>query len=256
VNRKQEIAAWIVGLLVAMVLFVTGNGIWALVVLAGLTILSLQNHQKNKQKSTIPISSKSNEPVQPDFETILKNVTPHSLAAGILQLVHKSPESWKTPDTEIPQEADEAVMIACECYELRIFLDLLQQRFGAGIAKLVEASFSSLMDDVKGLKMFSRVSSAILRARALGPAQVFGPAEDGPNNAQLRLDVQVADQYLNVFSYSTEDPTKAELRFPLAESLSHARIWAEHLFSELVFRIDFDPLSVAIVARETESRGV
>jgi hypothetical protein len=44
-NRKQEIAAWLFGLLIALGLLVTDNGIWALLVLAGLTILSLRDRQ-------------------------------------------------------------------------------------------------------------------------------------------------------------------------------------------------------------------
>jgi hypothetical protein len=58
-NRKQEIAAWLLGLLIALGLLVTDNGIWALfvlagltIVLAGLTILSLRDRHKKKQKVT------------------------------------------------------------------------------------------------------------------------------------------------------------------------------------------------------------
>jgi hypothetical protein len=50
-NRRQEIAAWLFGALIALALLVTDNGIWALVVLAGLTILSLRDRHKKKQKS-------------------------------------------------------------------------------------------------------------------------------------------------------------------------------------------------------------
>jgi hypothetical protein len=151
---------------------------------------------------------------------------------------------WRTPDIEIPQEAEAVFAIACEYYELRIFLDLLKQRFGSGISKLVEASFVSIVDDVDGLAMFSRVTAAIVRARRLGPAT------EGPEDPKLRLDVQVADQILSLF-----DEQRQALRFPLAQSLGQARISAQLFFPGLIAKTDFDPLSVALVTRETEYKG-
>jgi hypothetical protein len=255
-NRKQEIAAWVFGLLVALALLVTDNGIWALVVLAGLTMLSLRDRQKKKRQIiTQAVTPESNEPVQTTPEAILKEVTPHSLAVGMLQLVRESGDMWRTPDIEIPQEADAAVAIACEFHELRIFLDLLKQRFGSGISKLVEASFASILDNVGGrLAIFSRVNAAIVRARRLGPVTHDKTRElESPENADLRLDLQVADQILSFFGESDEQ--RQAVRFPLAQSLSRARISAQHLFPEFVARVDFDPLSVVMVTRETAYKG-
>jgi hypothetical protein len=56
-NRKQEIAAWVFGLLIALGLFVTDNVIWAIIVLAGLTILSLRDRQKKRQKEQTTIQA-------------------------------------------------------------------------------------------------------------------------------------------------------------------------------------------------------
>jgi len=247
-NRKQEIAAWVFGLIVALGLLVTDNGIWALVLLAGLTILSLRDRQKKKQKNTTPtVPPKPNEPVLTTPEAILKNVTPHSLAVGMLQLVIDDVNMWRAPEIEIPQEADAVFAIACENYELRVFLDLLKQRFGSGISKLVEASFASIMDDADGFAMFSKVNAAIVRARRLGPAT------QGPKDPNLRLDLQVADQILPLFGESDEQ--RQAVRFPLAQSLGKARISAQHIFPELVKKIDFDPLSVEMVTRETAYKG-
>ncbi len=50
-NRRQEIAAWIFGLVIALGFALTDKGIWALVVLACLTILSLRDRQKKGSKS-------------------------------------------------------------------------------------------------------------------------------------------------------------------------------------------------------------
>ncbi len=256
-NRRQEIAAWLFGVLAAVALLVTDNGIWALVVLAGLTILSLRDRQKRRRKqenSIQAVTPKHHEPAQPTPEATLRNVTPHSLAVGMLQLVRDGGNMWRTPDIEIPQEADAAVAIACEFYELRIFLDLLKQRFGSGISKLVEASFASIVDDVDGLAIFSRVDAAIVRSRRRGPITQDKTRElESPENADLRLDLQVADQILSFFGESDEQ--RRAVRFPLAQSLSRARISAQHLFPEFVARPDFDPLSVVMVTRETMYKG-
>src|SRR6267143_3024308 len=250
-NRKQEIAAWLFGLLIALGLLVTDNGIWALFVLAGLTILSLRDRHKKKQKVTEALPRSPSQPVAPTIppvpEADLRNVTPHLLAVAMLQIVRERSNMWRDPEIEIPQQADAAVAIACETYELRIFLDLLKQRFGSGISKLVEASFASIVDDVDGLSMFSRVSAAILRARRLGPAA------EGPEDPNLRLDLQVANQILSLFGESDEE--RRAVRLPLAQSLSRGRISAQFFFPALVAKTDFDPLSVALVTRETEYKG-
>lgn len=250
-NRKQEIAAWFFGLLIALGLLVTDNGIWALVVLGGLAILSLRDRQKKRQRQRTTVQAvppkASAEPGEVPSAVTLKNVTPHLLAVAMLQVVHDRANMWRTPDIEIPPKADAAVAIACECYELRILLDLLNQRFGSGISKLVEASFASIMDDVDGLSMFSRVNAAIVRAYCLGPAP------QGPKDPNLRLDLQVADQILSLFGESDEE--RQAVRFPLAQSLSCARISSQHFFPGLIANTDFDPLSVAMVTRETEYKG-
>lgn len=49
-NRRQEIAAWIFGLVIALALVATDHGIAALVVLAGLTIMSLRDRQTKTPK--------------------------------------------------------------------------------------------------------------------------------------------------------------------------------------------------------------
>jgi hypothetical protein len=251
-NRKQEVAAWSFGLLIALGLLFTDNGIWALAVLAALTILSLRDRQKKRQaeQTTAQVqaaSPKSSESGDPTPEVTLKNMTPHLLAVGMFQVVHEREDMWRTPDIEIPQKADAAFAIACECYELRIFLDLLKQRFGSGISKLVEASFASIVGDVDGASIFPRFNAAIVRARCLGPAT------QGPEDPNLRLDLQVADQVLSFIGESEEE--RQAVRFPLAQSLSHARISAQRFFPAVVAKTDFDPLSVAMVTRETEYKG-
>lgn len=253
-NRKQEIAAWIFGLIIASALLLTANGIWALAVLAGLTILSLRDRQRKKQKNTVRADlSRASDLQETPTTPSLKSITPHLLATALLQRRAEGGtpfRMWRDSEVQIPAGAAEIIAIACEFYQIRIFLDLLKRRFGPGIAKLVETSFSSIVDGVDGLNMFSRVNEAISCARELGPS------EDGPDNPQLRLDLQVADQYLKIYSDSDPSQSKAALRLPLAQCLGYARLSAEQIFSGLVPKIDFDPLSVVAVSRETEYKGI
>src|SRR5262249_36400399 len=125
-NWKQEIAVWFFGLLLALGLLFTDHEIWAVALVAGLTILSLRDRQKNKGQSPKRASeanaSHNNLPVQNTPEATLKEMTPHSLAVAMLQLVHERGE-WRASAVETHQEANEAVAVACEFYELRIFLD-------------------------------------------------------------------------------------------------------------------------------------
>jgi hypothetical protein len=181
----------------------------------------------------------------------LKSVTPHLLAVAMLQSVMEGDKPWRTTDVMATSEADDKFPMACEFYQLRIFLDLLTQRFGAGVSGLVEASLISVLDvrgKHSGMDLFTRVMAAKSRALELGPA------EDGPDNYKLKMDYQVADQALKTVGESDEE--KRIFRPSFAASLTYARIWAEQIFPELVSQIEFDPVSVAFVNVETAYRGL
>ena len=57
----------------------------------------------------------------------LKSVTPHLLAVAMLQSVMESDKPWRKTDVEVTSEAHTKFPMACELYQLRIFLDLLKQ---------------------------------------------------------------------------------------------------------------------------------
>ena len=177
----------------------------------------------------------------------LKGVTPHLLAVAMLQSVMEGDQAWRMTDAAVTSEAHTKFPMACEFYQLRIFLDLLRQRFGAGVSSLVETSLISVTN-VSGIDLFPRIMAAISKAREIGPSP------DAPDDRKLRLDWQVADQALKIIGESGEE--KQQLRPLLAESLSYARIWSEHIFPELVAKIEFDPVSVAFVNVETAYKGL
>jgi len=181
----------------------------------------------------------------------LKSVTPHVLAVTMLRIVMEMDKEWRTIEAEITSEAHTKFPMACEFYQLRIFLDLLRQRFGAGVSSLVEASLISVLDvqgKYSGMNLFSKVMAAISCARELGTI------EDGPDDSRINMDFQVADQCLRIVGESDEE--KQRFRLILAESLTYARVYAEGIFPELVSKIDFDPVSVAFLKIETAYKGL
>jgi len=177
----------------------------------------------------------------------LKSVTPHVLAVTMLRSLMEMDKEWRMIEAEITSEAHTKFPMACEFYQLCIFLDLLKQRFGAGVSSLVEASLTSV-SNVNGKDVFTRVMAAISCAREIGPI------EDGPDDIRINMDCQVADQLLKIVGESDEE--KRQFRLILAESLTYARVWAEGVFPEFVAKIEFDPMSVAFVKVETAYRGL
>lgn len=181
----------------------------------------------------------------------LKRVTPHLLAVTMLRSVMEGDKPWRMTDVAVTSEAHEKFPMACELYQLRIFLDLLKQRFGTGVSSLVESSLitvTNVRGKHSGMDLFTRFMAAISLARELGPP------EEGPGDKQIGIDCQLADQALKFIDESDEE--KQRFRLVLAESLTYARIWAEEIFPELVAKIEFDPISVAFVNVETAYKGL
>ena len=245
-NRRQEIAAWIFGLLIALGLFATDKEIWALAVLAVLTVISLRDRQRKKATQKNPDNPAQAPAAASDKDETLKNITPHVLAAIILQNRAEGElpfEEWRKADANIPKEAEATVALMCQFLQIWILLECIERRFGHGIAMLVAGSFSTILDsNPLGPRMFANVASALQNARALGPV------EEGPKDPQLRLDMRLADQILSFIAEPEE--SKAQVRLGLAQCLSLSRISAEALFSDLVGKIDFEPLSIALVQRK------
>ncbi len=138
--------------------------------------------------------------------------------------------------------------MACESYQLSIFTDLLTQRFGPQISSIFDASLNAVMDVDSGIGLYPRFKDAIARAHQLGPAEI------GPDEPKLRMDWRVAQQLLSIVAEPEE--SKQNLLPALAESLSYARIWGESTYPGVVAKIEFDPLSIAMVQRESAYKGV
>lgn len=186
-------------------------------------------------------------PISPVTEDVLRSVTPHVLAVTMLQLAMERNAQWRQVNSSATSEADAKFPMACESYQLSIFTDLLTQRFGHQIASIFDASLNAVMDVESGIGLYPRFKDAIARAHQLGPAEI------GPDDPKLKTDWQVARQLLTIVAESEE--SKQDLLPALAESLSYARIWAETTYPGVVAKIEFEPLSIAMVQRETAYKG-
>jgi hypothetical protein len=201
-----------------------------------------------KREPAVPERVEVQPPISPVTEDVLRSVTPHVLAVTMLQLAMERNSQWRQVNSGATSEADAKFPMACESYQLSIFTNLLTQRFGPQISSIFDASLNAVMDVDSGIGLYPRFKDAIARAHQLGPAEI------GPDEPKLRMDWRVAQQLLTIVAESEE--SKQNLLPALAESLSYARIWAETTYPGVVAKIEFDPLSIAMVQRESAYKGV
>src|SRR5487761_59019 len=238
-NKKQAIAIWGFGIVIAVGLLLTDHFIFALVVAGGLVIFGLRSKESSKAK---PADHAQDEgPSKSNSE--LRNLTPHMFAAAIVQrMIQNEPpfDGWRPDPDEIPEYADAACELSSHAYQLKVLVDLLTRKFGVQISKLVETSLLSLLDK-PDRKFFGPAFDKIVHGRSLGPV----PFEDVPLDEDLRLDIQVADQILTLFS----DEGRLKIRIALAQCLSLARVSADESFSDVAAQMEFNPVSVAFLER-------
>jgi hypothetical protein len=201
-----------------------------------------------KLEPAVPERVEVQPPISPVTEDVLRSVTPHVLAVTMLQLAMERNSRWRQVNSSATSKADAKFPMACEAYQLSIFTDLLTQRFGPQISSIFDASLNAVMDVDSGIGLYPRFKDAIARAHQLGPAEI------GPDEPKLRMDWRVAQQLLSIVAEPEE--SKQNLLPALAESLSYARIWAESTYPGVVAKIEFDPLSIAMVQRESAYKGV
>lgn len=204
--------------------------------------------RSRKRGPAVPEQAIALPPVSHVKEDALRGMTPHVLAVTMHRLAMEANQGWRQVNSGATSEADAKFPMACECYQLSIFTELLTQRFGSQISSIFEASLKAVMDVDSRTSLFPRFDDAIARARQLGPAEL------GLCDPKLRLDWQVAKQFLRIVAEPEE--WKRNLLPFLAESLSYARIWAETTYPGIVAKIEFDPLSVVMVQRETAYKGI
>lgn len=115
-----------------------------------------------KRGPAAPEQVEIHPPISPEKEDVLRNVTPHLLAVTMLQLAMEGNKSWRQLNSGATSEADAKFPMACECYQLSIFL--LTRRFGRRIAGIFEASLNAVMEIDRVPSLFPRFKGAIARS--------------------------------------------------------------------------------------------
>jgi hypothetical protein len=203
----------------------------------------LQRSRKPAREDFTGIAAHSEKP--PEVSDPLRNTTPHLLAASMLQSVVEGGQPWRESDPAALAMVSASVPMTCEFYQLSIFFDLIGRRFGDNVCNLCEASLLAIISRAKYPDFYSKFKTTLRQAEVASGYDVVGAATE--------LDREIAKRFLSVFAESEE--SKRTLLQPLAACLSYARIWAETAYPEIVSRVAFDPLSIAMVEMETSYKG-
>ena len=165
---------------------------------------------------------------------------PHMLAVVMIQRMtdREYPfNKWRVDENPIPENADAFVEIGVNVYQLCIFLDFIEQRFGGDVAEIVRSNLITVMSRAEAGPVIKGFFDAVRTGRAtLQREQVF---TDSP---AIQVDCNIAKALLGIFA-EPED-VKTALYPKLGQSLTLGRISAESSFGELIKQIEFRPESV------------
>ncbi len=135
----------------------------------------------------------------------------------------------------IPESADAFVEVCVWVYQLSVYFDCLERKFGSDVAALVKSHLLTLMGD-----KFANAQlyfDAVQRGRALPEREPL--LEKDP---AIQIDANVAKALLGTAAESEE--TKAAIFPILGNSLSLGRISAEARFRHIVDLMNFRPETV------------
>lgn len=168
----------------------------------------------------------------------LSHLEPHAVAYMVVQMMVKREvpfNKWRDQDEAMPERREAFIQICVNVYQLSIFLDLLELRFGSDVAGVVRSDIIALMNT---------------RSVAIGP--FFRAVEIGratpereqffANDPAIQVDCNVSKAFLDIVS---EAQAEKDAIYPqLAKSLGFGRIGAEAGFGGLVKSIEFRPETI------------
>lgn len=173
-------------------------------------------------------------------DNTLQNLDPHIAAFWVLQQMagRKHPfDEWRPPDAVMSEYADAFVEICVWAYQLSIFLDCVERKFGLDVAELVKSHLLTLMNKNDPDGMMQRYLDAVQSGRALPERELFFAGIPA-----IQVDCNVAKAFLATAA-EAED-VKAAVFPILGNSLTLGRISAEARFSRLADLISFRPEAV------------
>jgi hypothetical protein len=177
----------------------------------------------------------------------LKQLEPHMLAFIMVQKVAEQEfpfNKWREGLEPIPEHADAFVEMAVNVYQLCIFLDFLEKKFGSDVSGVVRSRIIALMCS-RGRKysgIIGQYFEAIQIGRALPEREPLLAGEPS-----IQIDNNIAKAFLRILSASEEE--KKALYVLLGRSLSRGRISAEAAFGGVIEEIEFRPETIIGLCR-------
>jgi len=182
-------------------------------------------------------------------ENPLTKFDPHVAAYAVFRRMvdRKEPfNEWRPEGEPIPGEADACVELFVWAYQLQVYLDLLEKKFGPDIAKIVESHLLILMNKGDG-----SLGTSMRRWFDVIRAARYSQEHDERIDPAIQVDCNIAKALLKTISASEEE--KAAIFFYLGHSLTLGRIIAEIRFGRLVDSMQFRPESIIGVRKAEES---
>jgi len=161
---------------------------------------------------------------------------PHMLAFVMLARMGKNEfpfNKWRGAQP-IPEKVDAFVAIAVNIYQLTVFLDSVERRFGSDVSGIVRSHLIAIMNKAEHGRAVESFFDAVQVGRATPEREPFWAEKP-----DIQVDRNVANAILCVCSESEEE--KHVLYPLLAQSLTLGRISAEAGFKDLFDKIDLRP---------------
>lgn len=172
----------------------------------------------------------------------LQNIDPNMLAYAMMMRMANQElpfNRWHDDDDVIPERPREFIQLATNIYQLCIFLDFIEQKFG---------------HDVSGLVRYNLIAQLTTKGGGIGgkihyffdavPAGRASPEREGffAGKPDIQIDCNVARAILSFTGESEEDK---HALFPiLGKCLSCGRISATAAFKDVVDKIEFRPETI------------
>lgn len=158
----------------------------------------------------------------------LADSDPHLIAFAILERMTKQDppfNEWRPEGVEIPCDADAFIEISVWAYQLTIFLDCIERKFGSDTAHIVKSHLLTLANKWDRKQEMSRFFDAVVLGRSSTERNQF--FKDAP---ELQVDANIAKALLAICAVSEE--AKSAVYTILGHSLTLGRLSAQTRFTE------------------------
>lgn len=172
---------------------------------------------------------------------ILQNLDPHQLAWIMVQkmVAREFPfNKWRDEENDIPEYSEAFIEICVNVYQLSIFLDFIERKFGSDVAGIVKSHILALMKQADSSAAVDRFFEAIQIGRASADREQFFSEQPA-----VQVDCNIAVAFLRLLNEPNDQKVGT---YPLlGRSLTLGRVSATAAFGGTVDMIKFRPETVA-----------